>query len=154
MNSRHRQRLQALVKPYQRQIDLDVFPEEKAETLTIQAMAEYIFLDFGGFMDTNEDGVEYEVENSLENRKRLLSIPDLRSVIEGLSRERATFAVALREETAGNSESSSSGPSSGDQPCNDPTSSDESSEGSQPLSGTSVPDSTLTSPGFESASFS
>jgi|DEB0MinimDraft_3_1074331.scaffolds.fasta_scaffold105072_2 hypothetical protein len=88
-NNKFAKKIQALIKPYQRQIEMNSMPEDKANELLAEAMAYGILLDWKGL---KLDGKE--VKYSQTKAKELLNDPDLRdfrNAVDALSDDREKF---------------------------------------------------------------
>lgn len=69
-NKRFNRRLEALAKPYRRQIQLGTLPEGKSEALALTAFLELILLDWGNIP------IEGAIPFSVEGAKTILENPE------------------------------------------------------------------------------
>jgi len=88
-NQKFARKLKALIKPYQRQIDMNTMSDDLANKLLAEAMAYGILLDWKGL---KLDGKE--IKYSPEKAQELLNDPELidfRNAVDQLSDDREQF---------------------------------------------------------------
>ena len=97
-NPNYQKRFQTLSKPHRRAIRRGTLPDDIAEKLLIQCLAETIVLDW--------ENVQYEGEDlpySVENAVRLLTdIPELRNIINDIANELEGYQTEDDEEAVEN----------------------------------------------------
>lgn len=111
-NRNFRDRLRALMKPYNRMIENGTMDDTKADELLVQAISETVVLDWEG-LEMNGEPVTY----SAAKAKELLLDPalrDFRELVISLSNELEVFRGEEIEETVGKSQPTSDGVSSGE----------------------------------------
>ena len=88
-NKKFKERLRRLMKPYSRMIDQGTMPDDKADELLVDAMANSILLDWEG-LELNGEKVQY----SIDQAKAFLSDPELqdfRELVVSLSNDLEAF---------------------------------------------------------------
>lgn len=90
-NNAYNKRLEALVKPYRRQIQTETIDNKVLEKLVLQAFAETVVLGWENVEDKDENELEFNVENVIN---LFTDLPDLFKDIQ----EQASKAVLFRED--------------------------------------------------------
>lgn len=90
-NSAYNKRLEALVKPYRRQITSETIDNKVLEKLILQAFAETVVLGWSGVEDAEGNALECTVENVI---KLFTDLPDLFKDVQ----DQAQKSVLFREE--------------------------------------------------------
>ena len=90
-NSAYNKRLEALVKPYRRQITSETIDNRVLEKLILQAFAETVVLGWSGVEDAEGNALECTVENVI---KLFTDLPDLFKDVQ----DQAQKSVLFREE--------------------------------------------------------
>lgn len=90
-NSAYNKRLEALVKPYRRQITSETIDNKVLEKLILQAFAETVILGWSGVEDAEGNSLECTVDNVI---KLFTDLPDLFKDVQ----DQAQKSVLFREE--------------------------------------------------------
>lgn len=90
-NSAYNKRLEALVKPYRRQITSETIDNKVLEKLILQAFAETVILGWSGVEDAEGNVLECTVDNVI---KLFTDLPDLFKDVQ----DQAQKSVLFREE--------------------------------------------------------
>lgn len=90
-NSAYNKRLEALVKPYRRQITSETIDNKVLEKLILQAFAETVILGWSGVEDAEGNALECTVDNVI---KLFTDLPDLFKDVQ----DQAQKSVLFREE--------------------------------------------------------
>ncbi len=92
-------RLEAAVKPYRRQIQLDVMDTKQLERIVRQVFAETVVLGWENVEDKDGNPLPFTVDNCV---KLFTDLPDLYADVQAQAQSAALFRETIREADAGN----------------------------------------------------
>lgn len=98
LNPKHKKAVDKRTKPYRRQIRDGSIPDEIADKLEADCMADAVLLDWQGVTDGGEP-VAY---SRAEAARRLFEYRDFREMVQDLARDAAAYREAEIEEAEGN----------------------------------------------------
>jgi len=96
-NKRFTNRLQALLKPYERAMATGSMNDDKAASLLSKALAETVIQDWKNVVDREGNPLPFTAENA---SALLIALPDLRSIIFEESQKAANFIAVEVEEAS------------------------------------------------------
>lgn len=102
-NDRFSRLAKARLKPYKRQIENDIIPDEVAKRLTREVYAESVVLGWKNIEDRDCNPLEFNVENC---KMLFEQLPALFEIVQEESQRMASFRAELLEQEAGNSQPS------------------------------------------------
>lgn len=94
-NKRFIARLQQLQKPFKREIDLEIFDEEKGQKLIAQAFAETVVLGWQSVRDRDGNIMEFTIENCV---KILIDLPPLFTDLRNMASDFTNYLAVERVE--------------------------------------------------------
>ena len=98
-DSRYKEMLQKLSRPYRRQIERNTFDDDKAAELLSRALAECILVDWKNIEDAGK-AVKFSKATAYQY---LVEFDELREIVMEVAGEREAFRVDWLEESAKNS---------------------------------------------------
>ena len=98
-NNAYNKRLEALVKPYRRQISSETIDNKVLEKLILQAFAETVVLGWSGVEDAEGNALECTVENVI---KLFTDLPDLFKDVQDQAQKSVLFRQDILELEAKN----------------------------------------------------
>ncbi len=96
-NRKFSNRLQALLRPYDRAIKAGTMSEEKAASIMAQTMAETVLLGWENVFDRDGEKLPFSVASA---KQLLLDLPELRTVILEEAQNAANFIAEEVEENS------------------------------------------------------
>lgn len=98
-NSQFQKRMEALTKPYRRQIQTEIIATEMVQKLIRQAYAETVVLGWENIEGPDGADMPFNVENCI---KLFTDLPDLFADVQEQAQRAVLFRAELREADAGN----------------------------------------------------
>lgn len=98
-NAQYQKRMEALVKPYRRQIQTETIDPKQVEKLIRQVYAETVVLGWENVEDADGKPMPFTRENCL---KLFEDLPDLFADIQEQAQRAALYRTEIREAEAGN----------------------------------------------------
>lgn len=106
-NKRFANRLQALLRPYERAVKAGTMSDEKAGVIMAKALAETVILGWSNVNDLEGNNLPFTIAKATE---LLTDLPELRTVILEEAQNASNFVAVEVEENQGFSEPGSDGP--------------------------------------------
>lgn len=98
-NTQFQKRVEALTKPYRRQIQTEIIGNDMVTKLLRQAYAETVVLGWENIEGPDGEEMQFSVENCV---KLFTDLPDLFTDVQEQAQRAALFRAELREADAGN----------------------------------------------------
>lgn len=98
-NDRYMKRMEALTKPYRRQIASETADNKVLEKVVLEVFCETVVLGWEGVTDENGNVLAFNKENAI---KLFTDLPDLFAEVKEQASKSALFRLSLNEEDAKN----------------------------------------------------
>lgn len=98
-NTQFQKRMEALTKPYRRQIQTEIIGNDVVQRLMRQAYAETVVLGWENIEGPNGEDIPFSVENCVQ---LFTDLPDLFTDVQEQAQKAVLFRAEVREADAGN----------------------------------------------------